>query len=137
MFRWIGSIVIAFAITGIASAQPAIKELKVTPEPSVFKDSAWNKPIAIKSAEDAAKHSGKDALAIIDKEVNFKKQIVLVFAWRGSSGDKLEYKILESYPEQIPFSLRPGLTDDLRSHTHVFALRSNVKWSVPDGKGNK
>jgi hypothetical protein len=55
---------------------------------------------------------------------------VLVFAWQGSGGDKLEYAILESFPEQIPFSLRPGLTDDIRSHTRVFALRSNVKWSV-------
>ena len=44
--------------------------------------------------------------------------------------DKLEYEILESFPEQIPFSLKPGATDDIRSHSHVFALRSNVKWSV-------
>ena len=68
--------------------------------------------------------------AVIATKVDFKKQIVLVFAWRGSGGDKLEYQILESFPEQIPFSLRPGVTDDLRSHSRVFALRSNVKWSV-------
>jgi hypothetical protein len=107
-----------------------IVELKATPEKSVFKNSAWDKPIVIKSQDEAAKHFGKDALEVIGAKVDFKKQIVLVFAWQGSGGDKLEYKILESFPEQIPFSLRPGVTDDLRSHSRVFALRSNVKWSV-------
>jgi hypothetical protein len=118
------------ASASVAVGQEAIVELKVTPEKGVFKNSAWNKPIVIKSQEDAAKHFGKEALDAIEKKVDFKKQIVLVFAWQGSGGDKLEYAILESFPEQIPFSLRPGLTDDIRSHTRVFALRSNVKWSV-------
>jgi hypothetical protein len=112
----------------------AITELKVTPEKSAFKNSAWNKPIVLKSQDEAAKHFGKQALEVIAKNVNFKKQIVLVFAWQGSGGDKLEYKILESFPEQIPFSLRPGVTDDIRAHTRVFALRANVKWSVKSPK---
>ena len=114
----------------VAAGQEPIVELTVTPEKSAFKNSAWNKPIVIKSQDEAAKHFGKDALATITTKVDFKKQIVLVFAWQGSGGDKLEYQILESFPEQIPFSLRPGVTDDLRSHSRVFALRSNVRWSV-------
>ena len=64
--------------------------------------------IMIKSQDDAAKHFGKAGLDAIAKEVDFKKQIVLVFAWQGSGGDKLDYAILESFPEQIPFSLKPG-----------------------------
>ncbi len=115
---------------GVCLGQEAIVEIKVTPEKSVFKNATWNKPIVIKSQDDAARHFGKEALETIAKKVDFKKQIVLVFAWQGSGGDKLEYKILESFPEQIPFSLRPGATDDLRMHSHVFALRSNVRWSV-------
>jgi hypothetical protein len=107
-----------------------IVELKVMPEKSVFKNAAWDKPIVVKSQAEAAKHFGRDALNTIAKQVDFKKQILLVFAWQGSGGDKLEYQILESFPEQVPFSLRPGLTDDIRSHSRVFALRSNVKWSV-------
>jgi hypothetical protein len=113
-----------------AAGQEPIVELKVTPEKSAFKDSAWNRPIVIKSQDEAARHFGKDALEAIARKVDFKKQIVLVFAWQGSGGDKLEYRILESFPEQIPFSLRPGVTDDIRSHSRVFALRSNVRWSV-------
>ncbi len=115
---------------GVAAGQEPIVELKVTPEKAAFEGSAWNKPIVIKSQDDAAKHFGKEALEAIAKKVDFKKQIVLVFAWQGSGGDKLEYSILESFPEQVPFSLRPGVTDDLRTHSRVFALRSNVKWSV-------
>jgi len=116
--------------TGFCFGQEPIVELKVTPEKSVFKNSAWNKPLVIKSQDEAARHFGKDALDTIARKVDFKKQIVLVFAWQGSGGDKLEYSILESFPEQIPFSLRPGVTDDIRSHSRVFALRSNVRWSV-------
>ena len=110
--------------------QEPIVEIKVTPEKSVFKNSAWNKPLVIKSQDEAAKHFGKDALEVIAKKVDFKKQIVLVFAWQGSGGDKLAYEVLESFPEQVPFSLRPGATDDIRAHSRVFVLRSNVRWSV-------
>lgn len=113
-----------------AAGQEPIVELNLKPETSDFKDSAWNKPIVIKSQDEAAEHFGEEALDEIAAEVDFEKQIVLVFAWRGSGGDKLEYKILESHPEQIPFSLLPGRTRDLRLHTRVFALRSNVEWSV-------
>ena len=53
-----------------------------------------------------------------------------MFAWQGSGGDKLDVAIAESFPEQIFFSLKPGVTDDLKSHLHVYALRSNVRWSI-------
>src|SRR5262245_38617930 len=115
---------------GFCCGQEPIVEIKVTPAKSAFQNSAWNRPLVLKSQAEAAKHFGKDALETIARKVDFKKQIVLVFAWQGSGGDRLEYQILESFPEQIPFSLRPGVTDDLRSHSRVFALRSNVRWGV-------
>ncbi|MFO0966001.1 MAG: hypothetical protein U0793_10515 [Gemmataceae bacterium] len=130
MKRSLGALFALCCAAGPCFGQEALVELKVAPEKSVFKGSVWSKPIVIKSQDDAAKHFGKDALQTIAKSVDFKKQIVLLFAWQGSGGDKLEYKILESFPEQIPFSLRPGLTDDIRFHSRVFALRSNVRWSV-------
>src|SRR5262249_926419 len=101
---------------GCCFRQEPILDLNLTPPNSVFKNSAWNKPLVIKSQDEAARHFGKDALETIARKVDFRKQIVLVFACQGSGGDKLEYKILESFPEQILFSLRPGVTDDLRSH---------------------
>ena len=133
MTRWMTGIITLF-IAGVASAQEPIVAIKVTPEKSVFKNSVWNKPIVIKSAKDAAKHFGKDAIKKLGKEVDFKKQFLLVFAWQGSGSDKLSYAVAESFPEQIFFSLKHGLTRDLREHTHIYALRSNVSWSV---KGNR
>jgi hypothetical protein len=130
MPRSLCSLFALYFSAGCCFGQEPIVEIKVTPEKSAFKNSAWSKPIVIKSQDEAARHFGKDALETIASKIDFKKQIVLVFAWQGSGGDKLGYKILESFPEQIPFSLRPGVTDDLRSHSRVFALRSNVRWSV-------
>ncbi len=115
MLGWFVFCVSASVAVGQEQLVGPIVELKVTPEKSVFKNSAWDKPIVIKSQDEAAKHFGKDAVEVIANKVDFKKQIVLVFAWQGSGGDKLDYKVLESFPEQIPFSLRPGVTDDLRA----------------------
>jgi len=120
----------ACVIAGMASAQEPIVPVKAKPESSIFKNSNFNKPIVVKSKEEAAKHFGKEAVAALVKAVDFKKQFVLVFAWRGSGGDQLNYSVAESFPEQIFFSRKFGRTRDLRSHAKVFALRSNVKWSV-------
>jgi hypothetical protein len=122
-----------------ASAQvgPAIVEIKVKPDEGSRKNSTWAKPLVIKSAAEAGKHFSKDALATLMKQVDFKNQIVLVFAWAGSGRDKLNYTVAESFPEQITFSLKAGETFDLRSHAHVYALRSNVRWKVSQpGAGN-
>jgi len=126
---------LAQAFLGVQAAhgQEAIVRVDVKPEKPAFGD--WNKPQVIRSDEDAAKHFDKEGLAALGKKVDLKKQIVLIFAWRGSGQDKLSYTVAESFPEQITFSLKPGATDDLREHVQVFALRSNVKWGVRGPKG--
>ena len=130
MIRWITGIAAACIMVGMASAQEAIVSIKAKRDSSIFKNSNFNKPIVVKSKEELAKHFGKEAVAILVKAVDFKKQVVLVFAWRGSGGDQLNYTVAESFPEQITFSRQFGRTRDLRPHAKVFALRSNVKWSV-------
>lgn len=64
------------------------------------------------------------------KEVDFARQIVLLFAWLGSGQGNLTFTVAESYPEQVSFTYKTGLTRDLRTHGCVYALRSNVQWSV-------
>lgn len=64
------------------------------------------------------------------KLVDFKTHALLVFAWQGSGQDKLDFAVLESYPEQVAFSYTPGRTKDLRTHVHLYAVRSDVKWAV-------
>lgn len=105
------------AIQAVKDAAPKAEALTFGKEPTVFKTEA-----------EAAKAFGDDALASLKKQVDFKNQIVLVFAWKGSGQDKLDCTVAESFPEQITFKLTPGRTRDLRSHVLVFALRSNVKW---------
>ena len=128
--RWMTGVTAACMMTGIASAQEPIVAIEAAPDRIVFKNSNFNKPIVVKSKEEAAQHFGKEAVAALVKAVDFKKQFVLVFAWRGSGGDQLNYTVAESFPEQITFSRQFGRTRDLRPHAKVFALRSNVKWSV-------
>lgn len=108
-----------------------IKELKdLRVEKSVFVDATREKPIVLKSSEDGMKYFGKEALAKISKAVDFEKQIVLVFAWKGSGQDRLTFASTEAHPEQINFSCKPGRTKDLRPHVKIFVLQSDVKWSV-------
>ena len=110
---------------------PPIQEIKgVQPSADVFKSAKRGEPLVLKTADEAAKFFNEEALASLQKKVDFEQQFVLVFAWRGSGQDKLTYVVAESFPEQITFSIIPGRTRDLRPHVHVFALRSNVKWSV-------
>jgi len=117
-------------LAGVAYAQEPIVAIEVKPNHELSTKSVWEKPILIKSAEEAAQHFAEDALATLKNAVDWEKQVVLVFVWKGSGQDQLQYHILESYPEQIPFSLKPGMTKDLRLHSRVYALRSNVQWSV-------
>ncbi len=130
MIQWMLGIFAVCMMADVASALEPIVHIKVVPEKAALKNSVWDKPIAIKSNEEAAKYFSKDQLKTLAKTVNFKKQFVLVFAWRGSGQDKLIANVLESFPEQIRFLRTPGKTRDLRSHTKVYALRSNVRWRV-------
>ena len=105
---------------------PAITKVDIRPSKIEF--SRWNTPVELRSLEDAKKHFEGDALDQLKAKVDFGNHTLLVFAWRGSGQDKLDYVVMESFPEQIAFSRRPGRTRDLRPHVHVFALRSNAKW---------
>jgi len=106
-------------IKGVTDAKPAS---------SIFAAASRQKPLVIKSNKAAAKHFSDDALAKLQEQVDFDKQIVLVFAWRGSGQDKLSFDVLESFPEQVVFKYTPGRTKDLRPHIYTFVLRSNVTW---------
>lgn len=63
----------------------------------------------------------------LDREVNFNKQKLLVFAWSGSGGDKLGYKIDN---REVLFQFQPGMTKDLRPHVELFTLDKDAKYRV-------
>ncbi len=109
------------------SAVPPIVAIKdATPQSEAI--TFGKEPTVIKTEAEAAKLFGEKALEALMKQVDFKQQIVLVFAWKGSGQDKLEYDVAESSPEQITFRIERGRTRDLRPHVKIFALRADVKW---------
>jgi hypothetical protein len=110
---------------------PPIQKLTgIRPNATVFGASGRKKPLVITSLDAAAAHFAKAELAKLKATVDFAQQTLLVFAWRGSGQDRLTHSVAESYPEQVLFRYRPGRTRDLRPHVHLYALRSNVRWSV-------
>jgi hypothetical protein len=94
------------------------------------RDGNVNKPTAITSAEELAKAvPDEDSQAKIKKEVDFAKQQLLLFSWAGSGGDKLSFAAVEGKNEVL-FTVKRGLTRDLRTHVHLFVLPKDTAWKV-------
>jgi hypothetical protein len=92
------------------------------------------KPTVITSAEELAKAFPEEELqGRIKKEVDFDKQRLLFFAWAGSGGDKLDFKVEDGKkgPEAV-FTYRTGLTRDLRGHFHLYVLPKDATWRMAD-----
>jgi hypothetical protein len=123
--------VVPLVCLAAAKAVPPIVAIEgAQPKPTVFDAAKRDAPLVIRSKDKAANYFAEDALAALSKQVDFEQQFVLIFAWRGSGQDRLSYAVAESFPEQILFTLTPGRTRDLRPHVYVYALRSNVKWTL-------
>lgn len=118
--------------------QSSIKVLDdLSAKESAFKPAQDLKPVVLKSEKEAAELFSDEAVAQLVKQVDFSKQVALVFAWRGSGQDRLEYAVARvpandpiGRPEHAVFSFEPGRTRDLRPHTRVFVLRSDSRWSM-------
>ncbi|MCE9556063.1 MAG: hypothetical protein K8T91_22170 [Planctomycetes bacterium] len=129
-------VAVLFLSSGAVAAEPDAKVAPiqriegVQPKQNIFDAARLKEPLVIRMAEDARAHFDDANLKALTEKVDFAHQIVLVFAWRGSGQDQLDSQVAESYPEQITFRLTPGRTKDLRPHIEIYALRSNVKWSV-------
>jgi len=125
------SLLMLFALPGIADAAEAIAKLDgIQPGEKAFEKSSATAPLVLKSAEEATEQLGEEVAAALAEKVDFDKQVVLVFAWRGSGQDKLQGIVRPTAPPSVTFSYTPGRTRDLRPHVHVYALDSNVRWNV-------
>lgn len=132
--NWIIAAIIFTLSAELKANNPADPLITALDEPNaekaVFDDATRTKPIVLKSADDAAKYFSKAELAKLTKAVDFKKRVVLIFAWRGSGQDLMDLSVGESDPERVIFKVKPGRTRDLRPHTVIYSLRSNVMWSA-------
>ena len=95
-----------------------------------FEASSVGRPALIRSVQEAAAYFSAQDLARLSHEVDFSQQVLLLFAWRGSGQDRLEYQLQPSPAGEIVFFFSPGRTRDLREHHKVFVLRADVAWSV-------
>ena len=94
MKTYLIALVSFYTLVGGLFAAPAnhdpITELKdLSAEEAVFKAASRTKPVVLKSLKNGAKYFGKGTLAKISKAVDFEKQSVLLFAWKGSGQDRL------------------------------------------------
>lgn len=110
---------------------PPIKIVKrIKPKSTIFRAASRKKPVVIRTEQELTAHFSAEQAAKLKKQVNFKQQFVLIFAWRGSGQDKFRYELLESFPEQVLFKYKAGRSRDLRPHIYIYVLRSNVKWRL-------
>lgn len=100
---------------------------------AVFGAAKRFQPILLKTRQQAEPYFQPQSLKFLDQRVDFNKQYVLVFAWRGSGQDRLTHEVSANSGEgeaKIEFLLIPGRTRDLRSHVSVFAVRNDVIWEM-------
>lgn len=118
-------------VSGTGFAQSALEEIGgIALEDKIFETVDENRMLLLASSEEAERHLSAENFKKLSDQVDFDTQRVVVFAWRGSGRDRISYSIAESWPEQISFDYERGMTRDLRSHTKIFALRSNVSCTV-------
>ena len=111
---------------------PAVTRLDVAPKASVFDDATRVKPIELTSAEAAGKYIEGDALDALNKQVDWEKQTVLIFAWKGSGQDRMATDISEGEDKRlvVDFIYTAGRTRDLRPHVYVYAVNNDLSWQV-------
>lgn len=73
-----------------------------------------------------------DARKEIAKQVNLKKEYLLLFQWSGSGQDKLTFETAKD--GEVAFTHQRGLTRDFRMHARLFALPKGAKYKVGAGK---
>ncbi len=124
---------LGFAFMGFAESkdekkelvrQLELKEAKIEPR----KAGGVDKPMKVTSKEELAiavkDVDTQDAIANV---VDFDKEYVLIFTWGGSGADKLT---AVSEKDVVTFTLKRGLTKDLRQHSPIYALAKEATWVV-------
>jgi hypothetical protein len=86
-------------------------------------------PTKITTAEELKKAVGESADAVA-KDVNFEKEYLLVFKWRGSGQDALAASTEAGDKSTAVFAYTRGRTKDLREHFKVFAVAKGTEWKM-------
>jgi hypothetical protein len=104
---------------------PEPRELKTTDLRLPPRPSEPTKPTKITSAAELAKAvPDKNARSAIAKQVDLKREYMLLFDWSGSSDDRLTFRVspMKIKPPVVMFTYKRGRRDDLLRHVKLFAL---------------
>jgi len=102
------------------------REIKVKGLPTAR--GAFKEPTKITSKEELEKAvTDKTAREEILKQVDLKKEFLVLFQWSGSGQDKLEMSVDKG---TATFTRTPGRTRDLRGHAKLFALPMKTEFKI-------
>jgi hypothetical protein len=105
-----------------------VKDLKRDDLQQDLTHGGFDRPVVIEHGAGLAKvFKDEQVKHELDRKVDFGDQKLLVFAWSGSGGDKLDYALEK---QEVVFHFKPGLTKDLRPHIVLFSLNDHVKYRV-------
>lgn len=102
------------------------REVKVTGLPT--SRGTIGEPTKIESKEDVEKVLGKELGEKVLKEVDLKKEFLLLFRWAGSGQDKLA---MAEEKGTVNFTYERGRTRDLRMHAKLYALPKKTEYKLP------
>ena len=110
-------------------APPDVRPLATSVKFNFAKAGNTPMPVEIKSAEELMKSplfTDDASREAVKKQVDFTKEKLIVFVWKGSGQDKLEGALVKR-GGTAQFTYKSGLTDDLREHAHIFAVPEYAK----------
>ena len=111
---------------------PVVREIKAPGLRLPGRASPFGKPTRIAGAADLARTvPDKGERDRLGKQVDFKKEYLLLFTWFGSGGDRLGFRPGEGEDGvDVVFVYTRGRTRDFRRHVRVFALPGKTTWRL-------
>jgi hypothetical protein len=91
-----------------------------------------DKPEKIGGKDDLEKTiASKEVRAEIAKQVDFKKEYLLLFRWGGSGQDKLTIDVEKGKKGDLAvITYKRGLTRDYRRHVRLFAIPKGMEYKL-------
>lgn len=125
--------VLVLAATAPASAddpeppmKPPVREVRIGI--GLITDARFADPTRMKSREELAEVMNSASLTkAILKEVDFRKEHLLLFIWSGSRGDRLK---AAGKASEVTFEYTAGKTDDVFRHVIMFTVPAKAKVKV-------
>jgi ATP-dependent protease Clp ATPase subunit len=95
-------------------------------------DKKVDQPLVIDSAKKLSEEfEDKATQAKINAVVDLSKERLIVLTWSGSGKDQLALVSADTMNMgNTVFAYKPGLTRDLRQHTHIYVMPQGTKFDV-------